>query len=106
MKKLNSTITKDADIPARLNIDIPNNNIINKKMNIQTITQSKVSIDGSEIVSTNNNNHECVILNNVSLPSSVTKDAGIHAKININIHNKTNFNIPTQGKIQHTFKHC
>ena len=34
---LNSIITKDADIPARLNIDIPNNNIINKKMNIPTI---------------------------------------------------------------------
>ena len=65
-------------------------------MNIPTITQSKVSIDGSKIVSTNNNNHECVILNNVSLPSSINKDAGIHAKININIHNKTNSNIPNK----------
>ena len=67
-------------------------------MSIPTITQSKVSIDGSKIVSTNNNNHECVILNNVSLPSSITKDADIHAKVNINIHNKTNSNITNKEK--------
>ena len=59
-------------------------------MNIPTITQSKVSIDGSKIASTNKNNQECAILNTVSLNSTITKDVDIHAKININIPNKNN----------------
>ena len=49
-----------------------------------------MSIDESKIVSSNNNNHVTVILNTVTLNSTINKDAGIHAKININIPNKTN----------------
>ena len=70
---LNSTITKDADIPAKLNIDIPNKNIINTKTNIPAINQSELSIDKSKIVSPNNNNHVTKMLNTVKLNSTKNK---------------------------------
>ena len=59
-------------------------------MNIPPINQSEISIDESKIISSNNNNHVTEILNTVSLNSTITKDVGIHAKININIPNKKN----------------
>ena len=87
----NSTITKDADISAKININIPNTNIINTKTNIPTINQSELSIDESKIVSSNNNNHVTKILNTVKLNSTITKDADISAKININVPNEKNY---------------
>ena len=88
LSKLNSTITKDAGIHAKININIPNKKNINTKTDIPPINQSKISIDESKIVSSNNNNHVTTILNAVTLNSTITKDADIHAEININIPNK------------------
>ena len=85
---LNYTITKDADVPVKININVPNENNFNTKINIPAINQSELSIDESKIVSTNNNNHVTKILNTVTLNSTITKDADIPAKININISNK------------------
>ena len=70
----------------------------NKKTDIPPIKQSRISIDESKIVSSNNNNHVTTILNIVSLNSTITKDAGIHAKININIPNKKNSAYLTRNK--------
>ena len=98
---LNSTITKDADVPAKININVPNEKIINTKTNIPTIDQSELSIDESKIVSSDNNNHVSAILNTVSLNSTIIKDTGIHAKININIPNKKSSTYLTRKKTTH-----
>ena len=68
------------------------------KTDIPPIKQSKISQDESKIVSSNNNNHVTTILNTVTLNSTTIKDAGIPAKININISDKKLFNIPNKEK--------
>ena len=93
--KLNSTITKNVDLPTKININVPNGNIINIKTNIPAINQSELSVDESKIVFSNNNNHVTKILNTVTLNSTITKDVDIPAKINIKLPNEKIINTKT-----------
>ena len=93
--KLNSTITKNVDLPTKININVPNGNIINIKTNIPAINQSELSVDESKIVFSNNNNHVTAILNTVTLNSTITKNVDIPAKINIKLPNEKIINTKT-----------